>query len=721
MPDINGGNVSLVCQFAGADGSTTFTDDSTNGFTLTGAGSAQIQSGQLELDGDGDYLSLSNSTTLVDTSGAFTVEAICTFDVVPGSAESRLDLIFATSNSSGRTGFALYRFENNLSVEAYTSTGTALLEHWPTGGSIAAATEHHVAVTRTAGGSWRLWIDGVENGSAASESAGLDAGQATAYIGAQASSFGDFNGRIKEFRITNGTDRYTGSFTAPSTFYEVGQEITVGQGELILPSRTVALAGQSATTQQGTPIPWEIVYDSNTSLLLHFDGTDGATTDTDRSSYGHTFTWNGDAQIDTAQSKFGGSALLCDGTGDYLQANDDSKKLAYQFASSTYTIDFWVRFASLTGQQYLIQFGTTTDFNLHLYKDTSNRIVLYLRGVRVTSSAVSVDTWHHVRLVRDSPTGNNRLFLDGVYQGAYALDVNNVAKDGYPYIGIRNDGLYPLNGWIDELAIFNGTAKNSGTTTFTVPAGPYGNYNPPLDVITQVPTPLGAPEIVTETGESFIAEIPTPLGAPEVLTEWSDQAIVVLPSPLNPPAPVLFSDFVPYISTNVQRYVMRLLSTLEVEIPISSWQSTLQTDRQNYLTCAVPAASQYLADITASLDVDEFAIYKITEAAGLTVEWEIARVPLQTATLNQGGFRTTITLSGYGDPFTPPPARQTFTLADLISLQNTLGGNIRVRAAIDWYIRPGDTVTADGNTFTVAYINYYVTSEGQAYMDLGSR
>src|SRR5689334_6463249 len=48
------------------------------------------------------------------------------------------------------------------------------------------------------------------------------------------------------------------------------------------------------------------VDDSYTKALLHFNGSDGSTTFTDES--GKTWSVNGDAQIDTAQSEFGGAS-----------------------------------------------------------------------------------------------------------------------------------------------------------------------------------------------------------------------------------------------------------------------------------------------------------------------------------------------------------------------------------------------------------------------------
>ena len=62
------------------------------------------------------------------------------------------------------------------------------------------------------------------------------------------------------------------------------------------------------------------VDDGYTVALLHMDGADTSTTFTDES--GKTWTANGNAQIDTAQSVFGGASGLFDGTGDYLSASD---------------------------------------------------------------------------------------------------------------------------------------------------------------------------------------------------------------------------------------------------------------------------------------------------------------------------------------------------------------------------------------------------------------
>ena len=73
------------------------------------------------------------------------------------------------------------------------------------------------------------------------------------------------------------------------------------------------------TGSEKTPVDPQF---GSVSLLLHGDGANGSTTIVDSSPTPKTVTAFGDAQISTAQSKFGGASIAFDGTGDYLSAND---------------------------------------------------------------------------------------------------------------------------------------------------------------------------------------------------------------------------------------------------------------------------------------------------------------------------------------------------------------------------------------------------------------
>ena len=80
------------------------------------------------------------------------------------------------------------------------------------------------------------------------------------------------------------------------------------------------------------------VYYPQTSLLMHFNGTNGSTTMTDNSKNNTTVTSVNGTAISTAQSKFGGSSVLFDGTNDLLTIPNNS---LFDLSSGDFTIEFW--------------------------------------------------------------------------------------------------------------------------------------------------------------------------------------------------------------------------------------------------------------------------------------------------------------------------------------------------------------------------------------------
>src|SRR3990172_3889690 len=75
-------------------------------------------------------------------------------------------------------------------------------------------------------------------------------------------------------------------------------------------------------TGDHTIIPPQIgpVYDKTRNSLLHFEGSDASTSFID--DYGNTWTAAGNAQLDTAQFKFGAASLLLDGAGDFATSSN---------------------------------------------------------------------------------------------------------------------------------------------------------------------------------------------------------------------------------------------------------------------------------------------------------------------------------------------------------------------------------------------------------------
>lgn len=153
-----------------------------------------------------------------------------------------------------------------------------------------------------------------------------------------------------------------------------------------------------------------------------------------------------------------------------------------------------------------------------------------------------------------------------------------------------------------------------------------------------------------------------------------------------------------------------------LNLRISSWQGTIQSGRASYLQCVVPAADELLDSLIERagwiLSVSRFA-----KIGGVDFVSEMARAPLGQIQYNKGPSRATVTLSGYATE----TSFQDFGARTLTGIrQVSSGSGMRVRANIDWVLRPGMTAVANGVPMVARYINYYV-STGESYMDVGDR
>ena len=218
------------------------------------------------------------------------------------------------------------------------------------------------------------------------------------------------------------------------------------------------------------------VYFPQTSLLLPFDGSDAATSTSDLSNRNATVTFAGTAQLSTGQSKFGGSSLLLDGNSDYLTISDSYWASAIN--SGDFTIECWVRYTSLSGNQELMgnrgDSGGDSSNGWALRKKTSsNNIILYwyeggqfnyLNHTQGSQTAISADTWYHVAVTRSGNTW--KLFLNGTAEDT-VTDSGTIVTSNENRLFIGHfDSLY-TSGYIDDLRITVGQARY--TSNFTAP------------------------------------------------------------------------------------------------------------------------------------------------------------------------------------------------------------------------------------------------------------
>jgi hypothetical protein len=211
---------------------------------------------------------------------------------------------------------------------------------------------------------------------------------------------------------------------------------------------------------------------ANVSLLLHGDGANGSTTIIDSSPSPKTVTAFGDAQISTAQSKFGGASILLDGSGDYLSTPHTS---AYDISSGDFTLECWIRPVSVSVSQTFISTRPQGN-NGFIFRQNNTSLLFAFIGASAANTTspetLLANTWHHVAATR---FGNDfRVFVDG-----QAGTVKTTSANGIPststtlHIGVEVVNLLnnPFNGYIDDLRITKGVARY--TANFTPPTAPF--------------------------------------------------------------------------------------------------------------------------------------------------------------------------------------------------------------------------------------------------------
>ena len=232
------------------------------------------------------------------------------------------------------------------------------------------------------------------------------------------------------------------------------------------------------TLAKGQPVPNDPYLYTNTVLLLKGDGTNGSTTILDSSKVAGSpkaVAAVGNAQISTVQSKFGGSSIAFDGTGDYLTVPSNTD---FQFGTGNFTVEAWIRSSDLTGQKVLLDTRPNGDASIAsrwlIYTDGTS-LAWVAAGTAYAGGTLAVNTWYFVTLCRAS--GSTRAFLNGAQIGSTITDTTNyLAGASRPIIGA--DGNSPIalnfNGYIDDLRITKGVARY--TANFTPPTLPFPDF-----------------------------------------------------------------------------------------------------------------------------------------------------------------------------------------------------------------------------------------------------
>lgn len=206
---------------------------------------------------------------------------------------------------------------------------------------------------------------------------------------------------------------------------------------------------------------------TDVSLLLHCNGADASTTFIDDSSNAHTVTANGDAQLDTADFKYGTAAALFDGTGDYLSipyvAGD------FDWFAEDYTIEAWIKAASFadwetssthptmigrahpTSSTVYWAFGPLADGSLEFYYNNGGAVT-----VGTSAAVISTGVWTHIAMSHIADLAMINLFVGGLHLEAKAVDGSPASVSESLLIGQNYN--VALTGSLDDIRIIKGQA-----------------------------------------------------------------------------------------------------------------------------------------------------------------------------------------------------------------------------------------------------------------------
>tara|TARA_R110000822_G_scaffold14082_5_gene49680 strand:+ start:729 stop:3170 length:2442 start_codon:yes stop_codon:yes gene_type:complete len=373
--------------------------------------------------GNVDYLSIANDASYKPIANEdYTIESWVYLTATPPAQGAQIIGIgeYGTNSDwvvAATSSLAVNHYINPNALNLNSAAGVIGLNSW-----------NHIVVSRsgTSTNNTKMFINGKLVVQATNNSTLVSTGSNLTLGGDANGDESVFTGYISDARIVKGTAVYTAAFTPPTAPLTA----VTNTGFLMNPNPNIVDKAQK----------------SNMTLV-------------------------GDTTGSNTQQLFSSSTVKFDGTGDYLVVSSSSTD--YGYGTGDFTIELWVYFNSVTATQTVVSnLTSTTSTNPHLYLlDTDSKIKYYDGGGdRITSSALSANTWYHVALSRAS--GSTKLFIDGTQSGSTYTDSNNYGTTAPFVVGTYYSGgslvtTTPLNGYVQDVRVTNGLARY--TNSFTPP------------------------------------------------------------------------------------------------------------------------------------------------------------------------------------------------------------------------------------------------------------
>jgi hypothetical protein len=422
----------FMATFEGADAATSYTSIDAGARTATFAGNAQLDEqiskfggSSLLLDGTGDYLTFPDSTDFDFGSGEFTVEAWVRWSADPTTGKEFIVSHWDANGVSQRAW--LIGYDNDNLRFSYSTDGTAVttVTHAMT---LVIDTWFHLAVTRFRG-NLLFFVDGVLIGTTAI-AVTLHSATSTLDVGSLLQSGGrvtteDFTGNVDSVRILKGKALYTGNFTPPHRAFR-----------------------EPKTAE----------------LIANFNGPDTTTAYTSEDAGARTATFLANAQLDTAQKKFGYSSLLLDGTGDYVTFPDSAD---FELGAGDFFVEAWVRWSTdpTTTAEAILGKWTTTGDQREWQLFLTNNLLTFQWSTAGTAATVAsfngafdpvASQWYHIAAKRFDDV--MYLYVDGVVVASAIVTATFFAGTSPLMIGGDDSATQDFTGHIDGVRVIKGRA-----------------------------------------------------------------------------------------------------------------------------------------------------------------------------------------------------------------------------------------------------------------------
>lgn len=215
---------------------------------------------------------------------------------------------------------------------------------------------------------------------------------------------------------------------------------------------------------------------ANVALLLHMDGTNGATSYLDSSNNNLTVTPVGSAQLNTTIKKYGTASGRFSSSGDYLTVPNATMN----FGSASFTLEFWLYYDS---SQQASSYGTFFDNGgqgiFASFGNAKTNLIFYSPAAGISDTTgfphgMTSGTWNHIAYVRNGTTCT--IYVNGTSIGSYTNISGSMspASGTTAFIGqYSGGGAYTPGGYIDEFRITKGVARYTSNFTPPVAAFPH--------------------------------------------------------------------------------------------------------------------------------------------------------------------------------------------------------------------------------------------------------